>query len=80
MKSVCFLLPGRLYRPIGGHKIVYQHANYLSKIGYKVYIANNVFAPSNKGFIFETLRKSMQFSDLFQGFPATSYLAGNGST
>lgn len=57
MKSVCFLLPGRLYRPIGGHKIVYQHANYLSKIGYKVYIANNVFAPSNKGFIFETLRK-----------------------
>lgn len=57
MKSVCILLPGKLYRPIGGHKVVYQHANFLSQNGYLVYIVNNVFAPSNKGFVFETLRK-----------------------
>lgn len=57
MKSICILLPGKLYRPIGGHKVVYQHANYLSQNGYKVCVVNNVFAPSNKSFIFETLRE-----------------------
>jgi len=56
-KSICIFLPGKLYRPIGGHKIVYQHANYLAGQGYKIIIANCIFQPSNKGFVFETLRR-----------------------
>ena len=57
MATICFLLPGKLYQPIGGHKVVYQHANYLSQNGYRVIIANNIFAPSNKRFIFEATRR-----------------------
>ena len=56
MASICILLPGRLSRPIGGHKIIYQHANHLAKNGFKVIITNNIYAPANKSFIFETLR------------------------
>ena len=57
MKRICFLLPDKLYRPVGGHKVIYQHANYLAGLGYAVTIANSVFMPSDKGFLFESLRK-----------------------
>lgn len=56
MASICILLPGKLDRPIGGHKVIYQHANYLVQNGNEVLIANNIFAPTQKNIAFETLR------------------------
>lgn len=55
--KIVFLLPGhRMDVPIGGHKIVYQYANYLCEQGFEVEIANNIFAPSNEKWYIEVLR------------------------
>ncbi|WP_332380578.1 glycosyltransferase family 4 protein [Lactococcus cremoris] len=35
-KSVTFILPSNLDKPIGGYKIIYQYANFLSAKGYNV--------------------------------------------
>lgn len=57
MRTVCFLLPDRLDRPVGGHKVVYQYANHLSSHGFAVIIANNFFRPSACNFLKESARK-----------------------
>lgn len=44
-KTICFLIPGRLNKPVGGHKVVYQYANGLSDYGCSVLIANCIFEP-----------------------------------
>lgn len=56
-KTITILLPGRLDRPVGGHKIIYQYANLFAKDGFKVVIANNIFSPANSCKIKELLRQ-----------------------
>ena len=56
-KTICILLPGRLDRPVGGHKIVYQYANHLAEAGYSVIIANSIFEPSKERFFIELMRR-----------------------
>ncbi len=50
-KSICFIMPGLSHGAVGGYKIVYEYANRLSLLGYKV----SVFYP-----LFMT--KKMKFS------------------
>lgn len=54
---ICVLLPGRLDRPVGGHKVLYQRLNHIAAKGYPVVIANSVFIPSESAFFIEILRK-----------------------
>lgn len=56
-QTICILLPGRLDKPVGGHKIIYQYANMLSDDGFEVIVANNVFLHSSEGPIIECLRR-----------------------
>lgn len=58
MKTVCFLIPGRLDKPVGGHKVVYDYANKLVSDGVGVVIANSVFMPSRLPRFKELLRKA----------------------
>ena len=58
MKTTCFLIPGRLDKPIGGHKVVYDYANRLAADGIGVVIANCVFMPSKSSSSVELLRKA----------------------
>lgn len=62
MKTICFLIPGRIDKPIGGHKVIYDYANKLSCDGYDVLIANNLFMPCNSLRLVELLRKVYAFS------------------
>ena len=55
--SICFLLPGRLDRPIGGHKVVYQYANCLAEKGHSVRIVNCIFQRSRLSAFKEVLRR-----------------------
>lgn len=55
--SICFLLPGRLDRPIGGHKVVYQYANCLAEKGHSVRIVNSIFQRSRLSAFKEVLRR-----------------------
>jgi len=59
--TICILVPGRLDRPIGGHKIIYQYANHLAESGFPVIIANSIFEPSNEKFFTEILRRGYAF-------------------
>jgi glycosyltransferase involved in cell wall biosynthesis len=36
LQEICFVLPSWQWHPVGGYKIVYQHANYLAEAGYSV--------------------------------------------
>lgn len=56
--SMCILLPGRLNKPVGGHKVIYQYSNYLADSGWDIIIANSVFLPSNENRWIEFLRKT----------------------
>lgn len=58
MKTVCFLIPGRLDKPVGGHKVVYDYANGLASDGIGVVIANCIFIPSRLSPLKEQLRKA----------------------
>lgn len=59
--KICFLLPGRLDRPVGGHKVIYQHANALAAAGHQVFIVNNSYMPAGKNLFFEHLRMANAF-------------------
>lgn len=53
---VCFLIPGQIDKPVGGHKVVYSYANRLSADGVGVVVVNNIFLPSRSSFFVEVLR------------------------
>lgn len=55
-KVICFLLPGRLDKPVGGHKVVYDYANRLAADGFEVIIVNNAFLSSKSAVFKEILR------------------------
>lgn len=54
--TLCFLVPGRLNKPVGGHKVIYQYANALSDYGCAVMIANCIFEPVPSSFLIKILR------------------------
>lgn len=54
--KICFLLPGKIDKPVGGHKIIYEYANRLSADGYEVSVINNIFIPSKLNAALEFLR------------------------
>ena len=62
-KSICFIMPGLSHGAVGGYKIVYEYANRLSLLGYKV----SVFYP-----LFMT--KRMKFSLLVRIKKLLAYL------
>ena len=55
--TICILIPGRVDKPVGGHKVIYEYANRFAHDGYKVIVANCLFEPSNENFVKETLRR-----------------------
>lgn len=57
MKSICFLFPCFSYGPCGGFKVVYEYANYLASVGYKVTIVYpGLYIPHHFSFLYNMKR------------------------
>jgi len=63
LRSIHFVLPQFSTRPIGGYKIVYEHANLLARLGCRVLITQEV-GPRTPKTYWQHLRKKLEYLKL----------------